>query len=321
MANNSDKPGRIGLHFFGVCEILVGLLYALISLVVFVIPKPPSTNLQMPMPSMWPIALMGIAFSSIIITLGVGTFLAKRWARKIMLILSWYGLSAGLLAILFFVFFMGSFFDTAFSSAPNMTSSTGSGVKIAMMVMMGIFYIILPGIFVLFYQSKYVLSAVEYYDPQENWMDACPTPVFAVSFISALGALSMGILGLMILGTFLPFYPVMFPVWAIALFLLVMFAALTYISIGFYRLDMKAWWTALILVIIGSVASFFMFKMMDPMSAYQQMNVPAAQLEQMKKSGMFDMFKSMSNVGWLMMIPYLAYLLFVRKYFLKGESK
>ena len=321
VAKSSDKPGKIGLYVFGLGEIFVGLLYALISLVMLAIPKLPSPNPQLPMPQMWPIALMGVTFSSFVIALGVGTFMAKRWARKIMLILSWYGLGAGLITILFLVFFMGSFLDTAFSSAPNITPAAIRGIKIGMMVAMGVFYIILPGIFILFYQSKYVLSAVEYYDPQENWMDACPTPVFAVSFFSVFGAIAMGIFGLMMLGTDSPSFAMVVPVWAIALFLALMFGALTYIAIGFYQLDMKAWWAALFLVVFGCVATFFIFKIMDPLSLYEQMKVPQAQIDQIKKTGMLDMFKSMSNGGWLMMLPYLAYLGFVRKYFLRDGSK
>jgi hypothetical protein len=296
---------------------MFGLLYALMSLVMLVIPKLAPPNPQVPMPSMWPIALMMFIFSSALITFGVGTFLAKRWARKIMLILSWYMLIVGSFAILFMIFFMGSVFDNMFNSAPNVTPAVVTGIKIAMMAMMGFFYILLPGLFVLFFQSKYVLAAVEYYDPQENWMDACPTPVFAVSFFSAFGAVGMLFFGLMLLGMNFPFYGPVVPSWAIALFLLVMAAALAYIAVGFYRVDMKAWWAALALVVIGGGIYFFMFRMMDPLSTYQQMNVPAAQIDQMKKMGMLDMFKTMSNVGWLMMTPYLAYLIFVRKYFKK----
>ena len=243
----------------------------MISAAMFIIPKPPSPNPQMPAPAMWPIGLAGFFFSSVIIALGVGTLMAKRWARKIMLILSWYGLGAGLLGTLFVIFFMGSIFDTAFSSAPNITPAVINGMKIGMMVGMGFFYVLMPGIFVLFYRSKGVLAAVEYYDPKENWMDACPTPVFAVSFISALGVLCMGLFGLMMLGTNFPFFGAVFPVWAIALFLLVMIAALTYISIGFYRLESSAWWVALVLVILGCASTFLMFKLIDPTAAYQNM--------------------------------------------------
>jgi len=321
MAQGSDKPSKIGLYFFGIVEILIGLLFLLIALTSLFIPKIPPLNPQVPMPSFLPVSLFAFAFSTFVIAMGVGTIMAKRWARKIMLILSWYGLGLGLVGILFFIFFMGSFLNTAFSNAPNITPAVASGMKMGMMVMMAVFYVILPGVFVLFYQSKRVLAAVEYYDPKENWMDACPTPVFAVSFICAFGAVGMGILGLMVLSTNLPFFGAVFPVWGIALFLLVMFSALTYISIGFYHLEVKAWWAALILVILGSAAAFFMFKLIDPMSAYQRMNVPAAQIDQMKKSGALDMYKSMPNVSWIMMVPYLAYLLFIRKYFFKDASK
>lgn len=318
MAKDPDRPGMIGLYLFGAGEIFVGLLFALLSLMMLVIPKLPAPDPQVPMPSLWPLALMLSIFSMSIIALGVGTLMAKRWARKIMLILSWYMLIAGLFGILFFVFFMGSFFDNAFKSAPNMTPAVITGVKMGMMGMMGVFYVILPALFVLFYQSKYVSAAVEYHDPQENWMDACPTPVFAVSFFSALGAFSMVFFALMMLGTDFPLYGAVLPVWGMALFLLAMFAALIYISIGSYHLDVKAWWTAVILVIAGAAAYYFMFSHFDPTTAYQQMKLPAAQIDQMKRSGMLEMYGSMSNVVWLMMTPYLAYLLFVRKYFFKG---
>jgi glucan phosphoethanolaminetransferase (alkaline phosphatase superfamily) len=153
MAKNSEKPGKIGFYFFGLGEIFIGLLFTLLSLVMFAIPKLAPPNPQGPVPNIWPIALMELTFSSFIIALGVGTIMAKRWARKIMLILSWYGLCAGLFALLFFIFFMGSFWDNAFNSAPNLTPAAISGLKIGMLVMIGVFYVLLPGIFVLFYKS------------------------------------------------------------------------------------------------------------------------------------------------------------------------
>jgi MFS family permease len=317
MAKTSDKPGKIGFYFFGLGEIFIGLLFVLMSAVPLIISQMAPANEQVPMPEMWPLSLVVLVFASFFMVMGVGTFMAKRWARKIMLILSWYGLSAGILGMLFFGFFMSSFMDNSLNPSGAITPAEVSGIKITMMAVTGIFYILLPGLFVFFYQSKKVLAAVEFYDPKENWMDACPTPVFAVSFFSALGVLMMSVFLLVIVGVNFSFASFGVPTWAVAAFLVAVIAALIYISLGFYHLEIKAWWAAVALLIIGGVATYFFYQTVDPVSMYQGMHIPQAQIDQMKKAGMLNFFQLMSNFGWLMMTPYLAYLLFVRKYFSK----
>jgi hypothetical protein len=316
MAKASEKPGKFGFYFFGLGEIFVGLLFVLFSLLMLFIPKMVPANAQVPMPNMELISLFYFAFASFVIAMGVGTFMAKRWARKIMLILSWYGLVVGLLASVFMFFFMRSIFGNSLPPSPTLTPAVISGIKIGMIVALGFFYILLPVLFVLFYRSQYVLRAVEYYDPKENWMDACPTPVFAVSLFSVFGALCIGLL-LTMLGFNFPFLGLPLPAWGSALIGLAIVIALLYIAAGFYHLEMKAWWVALFLVIICCGSTYFTFKLMDPMTLYQQMHYTDAQIDQMKKMGMFTMFQSMSNVWWVMLVPYSAYLLFIRKYFFK----
>jgi hypothetical protein len=157
---------------------------------------------------------------------------------------------------------------------------------------------------------------VEFYDPKPNWMDACPTPVFAVSFFSAFGVLGI-LLALMMLGLDFPYFGSVVPPWGLALFLLFFIAALAYIAVGFYRVDRKAWWFAVVLCAVGTIGYSYMFKMMDPTLMYKNLHYTDAQIEQMKAMGTFKMFEMFSSWGWLMMTPYLAYLLFVRKYFYK----
>ncbi|HEY5040222.1 MAG TPA: hypothetical protein VIJ93_14235, partial [bacterium] len=168
MAKKSDKPGKFGLYFFGLGEIFIGCLFVLLSLLMLVMPKFIPANSQVPMPNMWSMSLLYFVMASCIIALGVGTLLAKRWARKIMLILSWYGLCAGLIGMVFIIFFMGSFLDNSLNASGKLTPDVIAGMKIGIMVAMSFFYFVLPGIFILFYRSQYVLSAVEFYDPKEN---------------------------------------------------------------------------------------------------------------------------------------------------------
>lgn len=314
MVKGTDKPGKLGFYFFGLPLTGFGLLFLLLSALFLFIPRFIPPNPQMPTPSLVPVSLMMFAFSSFLVTMGVGTILAKRWARKIMLILSWFALTAGLLAVLFFIFFMGSFFTNMANASGVVAPGAVTAMKWGVLGAIGIFYIFLPGVFVLFYQSGYVWKAVQYYDPQENWMDACPTPVFAVSLFSAFGALYIGLF-LTMLGFNFPLLGQPIPGWGVALIALVFVVALIYISIGFYHLEMGAWWAALVLVLVGTASTYFIFSRMDLLAMYQQMHTPEKQVEMMQKMGMLDMFKSMSGISWLMMVPYWGYLWFVRRYF------
>jgi hypothetical protein len=105
----------------------------------------------------------------------------------------------------------------------------------------------------------------------------------------------------------------------VAVILLLTFV-LAYVAWGTYRLQTAAWWGALLLTIAGTVNMVLTFSKNNLMEMYEKMNMPAAQLEMIRKSGMVE---SMSHwAPWIGLVGgalWLGYLLYVRRYFV-GEK-
>jgi len=99
---------------------------------------------------------------------------------------------------------------------------------------------------------------------------------------------------------------------------LVMAVLWTYAAWLLYQLDVRGWWLSLIIVAATFVSSMLTYAHHDIIELYQQMGYPQAQIEEIKKLNLM----LGSRMGWitaLCSLPYLAYLLFIKKY-LSGKK-
>ncbi|MBU4212672.1 MAG: hypothetical protein KKD33_08835 [Verrucomicrobia bacterium] len=190
-------------------------------------------------------------------------------------------------------------------------------IKYVTIGFMVVFYVIIPGVLVLFYGSRHVKATCERRDPQVRWTDKCPLPVLAVSLISGFWAACMLLMGFY--GWTIPFFGFILSGIAGASVALISMLLLGYVAWGTYRLSVKAWWCAVVLTIAWGVSTGITFSRVTLMDFYERMNLPAQQLEIMKQFAQPAFWMVLLSVLWVVIV--LAYLLYTRRYFVSPSDQ
>lgn len=80
-----------------------------------------------------------------------------------------------------------------------------------------------------------------------------------------------------------------------------------------YKLDVRGWWLTLIAILAYSISGLLTFARHDVLEMYQRMGYPQAQIDQIQQTGMIT-GNHMEWIMFLFMLPFLAYVLFIKKY-------
>ncbi len=284
------KDRTTGLILFGVVGILIGafklMSFAVMLLVVGVAggaedaPGPEFASRAAPL-SLGYQAAEAIAW----IWLGIGSIRIRRWARALLLIYSWFWLltgATGLVAIIVLLPRMMQRMPSTTTSEPAITAA----VMAVMSVLMGLFMVVLPAIFILFYGSRHVKATCEWRDPTPRWTDRCPLPVLAMSLWYLFGAVAMptgpALLGVFpLFGVFLEGVPAIAAVFA-------MMGLWAWQAWGLYRLDRMAWRISLATTIVFGLSAIATFARSDLLDLYSRMNLSEQQLDMMRSTGLLE---------------------------------
>jgi hypothetical protein len=311
------KDRRGGLIAFGILQIILGLICALI--VPFMVlgtrmSAGVSPNASVPQPDtrmMIPMLLFYLLLAVWLIWMGIGSVMARRWARALVLVVSWLWLIVGVMAMASMVFIMPGMY-TQMNRTGQMPDAMMAIFKAVMFGFLAVFYVIIPAVLVLFYGSRHVRATCESRDPTVRWTDRCPLPVLALSLMAVFWACCLPTIG--IYGWTLPFFGLIVTGAAGAVVALVSIVLLVYVAWGTYRLDIKAWWCAVAMVIAWGLSAGMTFSRASLMEFYEKMNFPAQQMELMKQmmpSGSAWMFLLMGAWGILL----LGYLIYTKRFF------
>lgn len=306
------KDRSTGLMLFGGLEILLGAMIALMIPLTALSsslqpPGAPATNPRVMIPALVMYAVMAV----VLVWLGIGSILARRWARALTLVLSWLWLIAGVLGMAWFVVAMSSVW-----SQMQQQGRTSPGVMAVGLIVGGVcvgcLYVLLPGAFVLFYRSEHVKATCEARDPQIRWTDKCPLPVLALVVMQAWGAFVM--LGSPLHSGTVPMFGVLLRGLPGAVVALAVAVLLSWLAWGAYRLKMSAWWGSVVLFVLGGLSAIVTFSRVSMMEFYRGMDMTEQQLEAVRPMvGMMDRF-----MPWVMavsLLVWLGYLVYVREYF------
>jgi hypothetical protein len=313
---SSFKDRKGGLVAFGIVQIFMGVLCLLmIPLMIFgmiastmvgqtnVVP----VSMQMLAQSVFFYLLIAVWF----IWMGIGSIKTRRWARALVLVSSWIWLICGIVGFIFWLIFMPNMYGPmAFNG--QMPPYALSLVKFITTAFLIVLYIILPGIFVLFYGSKNIKATVESRSPNVTWTDKCPLPVLALSFLFAISVLS--IVQMAFYNFVFPFFGFLLTGTAGAVMLVILIILFIYLAVATYKLQMPAWWTAVVVTILGTISGIVTFSRVGLLDFYQKMNFPEQQIELIKQTGMLEKL----NVTWYTLfwtVIFLVYLLYVKRFF------
>jgi len=308
------KDPKKGLWIFGLLEILLGLTIQWGGF------KEASFGRSIPeisndLPNFWlGLYVFFTLLSGVWIVLGIGSILAKSWARTLSLIWSWCWLFIGIFVTIVIV---GSVFF------PMRTESRTHPEFLNLIfgfIGFGFFLggICLPVAMFLFYRSRQVKAFCEAENPGKSWTSACPLPILVFVILESI---------------FTFFYIITMPFHHFTLlffgFVLsgiagaVVSAGYTllqvYIIWGFYRQRIEAWWTAVIFNFVFFTTSWLFSTPDKILEMDRRMGFSDAILTKMQKDQDFGHHHYWW--AWASMAVYLGYFLWVKKYFRSSKPK
>jgi hypothetical protein len=247
----------------------------------------------------------------VLVWLGIGSILARRWARAILLCLSAVALVGGAIACVSMAFILPHLFDAMARQNPQALPPAAMMIaKVVAAVFGVIVYIVIPGALFLFYRSPHVRLTCEARDPVLRWTDLCPLPVLAMSLVMGAGG-AMMLLVMARIHVFPVFGTFVAGAWG---FLLALLGAclLLYLAWGFYRLHGPAWWIAIGMQALVAASGIVTFWKADFAEMYLKMGMEpraAAMSAQLLAAPAFRWLAALS------FLPWIAWLLWVRRYF------
>lgn len=312
------KDRRTRLIALGVVQLCFGALCALFTVLIIFSMFAMRALGQETAAGMNPqMALMGMVFYCAIaawfITMGVGSILARRWARALILTSAWIWLACGISGTVFLGMMMGDMFDMM---AANGQTPPGfaQAMKISMIVFSAVFYVAFPGALVLFYRGAYVRATCEYRNPAPSWTDACPMPVLAHVLLFVTLSVSMLLMGAY--NWALPFFGVILSGPGGAAAAIAVAGLSAGLAWGAYKLKPAALWGSAALVLAWGGSAFVTFIRADLMEFYEKAGVPPQQLDMMRPLLETGGFQKPMLIGIpLWVVALLALLIYTKRYY------
>jgi len=290
-----DRSGA--LVFFGIIHLIGGAICLLIILSTVAVSKVPQTSIAQNL-------LVYAVFAAYLFAVGIGSIRKRRWARALALVVSWIWLITGVISGAMLILVMPHIMVLVPPSAARM-------VTVFVTALVAFFYIILPLVFILFYGRQDVQATVETNDTQVRWTDRAPLPVLGVSLALAFGAVALIANAarpvIPLFGTVLTGAPATLTVLALA-------ALFAFVAVQLYRLKESAWWTLVLLQLIGGVFAALTLARTDMNRVYEQMGVMTPQIRAMHLEQIFGnpLLWGLAAVAW---IGYFAFLIWIRRDF------
>ncbi|MGH7484879.1 MAG: hypothetical protein ACREMY_04625 [bacterium] len=256
-------------------------------------------------------------------TVGIGTLRGRRWARSIMLVVSWMWLIGGVFEVILMFFILprmtAAISATAGRGGPAPDSGVGLMIMGCVSVVLGLLFIVLPGILVVFYRGANVNATFEAKDPTVPWTDRVPAPVLALTLLFGAGTVCV-LAGISY--AVLPLFGVLLTGVAAILGFLALGALSALLAWTLYQRRPAAWWGAFAWTVLGGVNGFFFFRNGGLRSLYTAMGTPAAQMALIEKMGIYDLWSHpavlvVAAVGWL---GWLGFLIWAKRFFERPPS-
>ena len=302
------KNRRGWLIAFGIAEILIGcLILLLMAATYFILRKVPATATAPP-PDAGAMLIAGIIYGAIavlFVVIGIGSIHARRWARLAMLIVSWAWLAMGVLTSIMLAFILPRIFAAQpDASAPNVAAAQHLG-EIVMFVTLGLFFIVLPLVFIFFYSGKNVKATCELAAPVTH-----PSKPAVVLIASAWFA--MGIFGYLFvfMRPALPWFGYVLHGWAAYTAAAAMEALTIWLAWNLYRQRELAWKITIAWLIIGWASMLITIARFGFLGMYGAMGYSEAELAPLA---------TFTKVGLLfgcaLGVLFLIFMLATRKYY------
>jgi MFS family permease len=314
MSENSDstqpagyRDRRTGLMLFGILEILLGSLCAAIVAALFLARLlSPGAASELDQQTFVMAASVYLGMAVILVWLGIGSVLCRRWARSLLLILGWSWLLLGVMTLALL----------SWMAASLPTEGTLGGLFLVLAIaILGVFLVVLPGALVVFYQNRHVRATCEARDPRQRWTDRCPLPVLTNSVWLAVGGFWFLVLPLT-RHSIIPVFGFLATGTIANLCCLAGGAIALYLAYATYRRRMSAWWGMLVAFSLATLSAALTFARVDLLEFYRRAGYAEEQLARVATIPFFTS-RIMAWINAAFFVLFLVYLLWIRKYFRK----
>lgn len=315
------KDRSTGLTIYGIVEILLGALAAL--MIPFMLLGAVFAR-RLPGGAMpagtYVSTICSYSFAAAaLVTLGIGSIRARRWARALNLILSWVWLITGVAATVAMTAIMPSVFAASFRQAaaqnpdaPSMPAGVAAVVLTIVIVFASVFLVVLPIAFLLFFHRRDVEETCRRRDSVVRWTDLCPLPVLAVSLLFACGAVYDLLMA--VTTPVMPFFGTYLGGLGAVVALMFVAGIDGFLAISLYRLRVAGWWIALGALGLRLISAVLTLRHADLLQLYAKMGWSETQLQQMSAN---PVFRSGTMLWWSLAfaVLFLGYLIWIKRYF------
>jgi len=313
MSPETYRDRSAALVVFGIIELLIGTFVALLILLVVVVlvatesirEAETGLDLKTILPSLLIYGLIAMVF----IWIGIGSIRARKWARVVMLSLSWLWLITGAAAMVVFWFIMPRYWD--FAGLSDLPGDTVRLVVLTTSLFLGFIYVLLPLAFVLFYRSENVAATCGARDTKPSWVDDCPQGL--VNLVVVYGLLAASVLMMPAYNFLFPFFGVILDGWVGALAWLVVLVVLIYLLRATPRRRFRAWNVAMASSLIMAASSIVAAAAIPFTEWVDRMALPGEQREMVL--ALWEPGEAtMALVSFAFWATWIGYLIYVRRF-------
>ena len=271
-----DRKGW--LVFFGIVEIFMGL-FCLLMLggMLLVSSSAVAGAAAIPLKGLISALFMYGLLAAFFITMGIGSILARRWARAIMLMASTQWLVVGAVALIMMFSLLPQMFSDPAMNSEQIQPGVAAVVKTIIVVFMIVLLVILPGILVLFYRSPNVKATCEVRDLKRRWTDR-PLLVLSLSLVSGFIALSMATT---LFINVVPFFGIIITGIPAMIYEVIFSAIAAWGAWHLYHQRMQGWLAIVGLSLLGMLSWGVTLLRGDLLEMYRLYGMPEEQLQQM----------------------------------------
>lgn len=251
-----------------------------------------------------------LILSAFFLWTGIGTILARRWARALVLATSILWLAMGALTLLMIAFIAPTSGRAWVADMPAEARAPLVVGLIVAGVFLAIIYIAIPLVLVLFFRSPHVKATCEARDPKARWTDACPMPVLVGVVAMAGGGLNLvagfGQQVLPLFGRYLTGWPAQAG--------LILSGCICLLTAGLlYRRRDAGWLLAAAQILFWGVSGIVTFQLGDPDGFMDALQIPRE--DEMGRSLWHHLWGQLAAWIAIWMGLGFAYLFYVRKFF------
>lgn len=305
------KNRRGWLIAFGIFEILIGcVLLLLIALMYFGLRHAPP-NAAPPADAATGMVMVAVMYGTLAILfviVGIGNVQLKRWARITMLVVSWCWLAIGVLGTAMVAFLMPVILQTTGqqSSSP-MPAGVDKVVRIVMFSAMAVFLILLPAIFLLFYNGKNVKATVNDVSNSGPAGPRKPVTVIVATVWFALGALTVLVV---FQRPALPLFGLIVVGWGARLTAAVSSVISGWLAWNLYRQRAIAWRLAVAWISCNWASLLVTLSRLNLIEMYRRMGYSEAEVTRMMPFVSYGVY-----FGWALGVAFFIFLIAIRKQF------